>query len=116
MFTGRFENQKKDYRYSVQANFADCGEKAEIDPNATVYADFMKEEQEKRAVKATESPYTPAQSTQQDSAKPMLSPRETSEMALEADDTVTIPDSTENSERRRESRERVSNFANARVF
>ena len=116
MFTDRFEIQKKDYRYSAKVNFAECGEKVEIDPNATVYADFMKEEQEKKAVKAAESPHTLAQSTQQDSAKPTLSPRETSEMALEADDTVTIPDSTENSERRRESRERVSNFANARVF
>ena len=48
----------------------------------------MKEEQEKKTVKAAESPHTVAQSTQQDSAKPMLSPRETSEMALEADDTV----------------------------
>ena len=46
MFTDRFENRKKDYRYSAQANFAECGEKAEIDPNATVYADFMKEVQE----------------------------------------------------------------------
>ena len=77
---------------------------------------FMKEEQEKKAVKAAESPHTVAQSTQQDSAKPMLSPRETSEMALEADDTVTMPDSTENSETRHESKERVSNFANARAF
>ena len=76
----------------------------------------MKEEQEKKAVKAAESPHTVAQSTQQDSAKPTLSPRETSEMALEADDTVTMPGSTENSETRHESKERVSNFANARVF
>ena len=29
MFTDRFENQKKDYHYSAQANFAECGEKAE---------------------------------------------------------------------------------------
>lgn len=30
--------------------------------------------------------------------------------------TVTMPDSTENSEKSHESKERVSNFANARVF
>ena len=76
----------------------------------------MKDEQEKKAVKAAESPHTVAQSTQQDSANPTLSPRETSEMALEADDTVTMPDSAENSEKSHESKERVSNFSNARVF
>ena len=88
MFTDRFEIQKKDYNYSAQVNFAECREKVKIDPNATVCVDFMKEEQEKKAVKTAESPHTVAQSTQQDSAKPTLSPRETSEMALEADDTV----------------------------
>ena len=76
----------------------------------------MKEEQEKKAVKAAESPHTVALSTQQGSAKPTLSPRESCEIALEADDTVTMPDSTDNSETRHESKERVSNFANARVF
>ena len=84
MFTDRFEIQKKDYSYSAQVNFAECREKVKIDPNATVCVDFMKEEQEKKAVKAAESPHTVAQSTQQDSAKPTLSPRETSEIALEA--------------------------------
>lgn len=116
MFTNRFEVQKKDYSYSAQVNFAERGEKVEIDPNATVYADFMKEEQEKKAVKTTESPHTPAQSTQQDSANLTLSPREASEIALEAADTVTTPNSAENSEKSCESKERVSNFANARVF
>lgn len=90
MFTDRFEIQKKDYSYSAQVNFAECREKVKIDPNATVCVDFMKEEQEKKAVKAAESPHTVAQSTQQDSAKPTLSPRETSEIALEADDTVIL--------------------------
>ena len=83
MFTDRFEIQKKDYSYSAQVNFAECREKVKIDPNATVCVDFMKEEQEKKAVKAAESPHTVAQSTQQDSAKPTLSPREASEIALE---------------------------------
>lgn len=116
MFTDCFEVQKKDYSYSAQVNFAERGEKVEIDPNATVYADFMKEEQEKKAVKPAESPHTPAQSTQQDSANLTLSPREASEIALEDADTVTTPDSAENSEKSHESKERVSNFANARVF
>ena len=79
MFTDRFEIQKKDYSYSAQVNFAECREKVKIDPNATVCVDFMKEEQEKKAVKTAESPHTVAQSTQQDSAKPTLSPRETRE-------------------------------------
>lgn len=116
MFTDRFEVQKKDYSYSAQVNFAERGEKVEIDPNATVYADFMKEKQEKKAVKTAESPHTPAQSTQQDSANLTLSPREASEIALEDADTVTTPNSAENSEKSSESKERVSNFANARVF
>lgn len=116
MFTDRFEVQKKDYSYSAQVNFAERGEKAEIDPNATVYADFMKEQQEKKAVKTAESPHIPVQSTQQDSANLTLSPREASEIALEDADTVTTPDSAENSEKSHESKERVSNFANARVF
>ena len=116
MFTDRFEIQKKDYSYSAQVNFAECRDKVKIDPNATVCVDFMKEEQEKKAVKTAESPHTVAQSTQQDSAKPMLSPREASEIALEDADTVTTPDSAENSEKSHESNERVSNFANARVF
>ena len=116
MFTDRFEIQKKDYSYSAQVNFAECREKVKIDPNATVCVDFMKEEQEKKAVKAAESPHTVAQSTQQDSAKPTLSPREASEIALEDADAVTTPDSAENSEKSLESKERVSNFANARVF
>ena len=51
MFTDRFEIQKKDYSYSAQVNFAECREKVKIDPNATVCVDFMKEEQEKKAVK-----------------------------------------------------------------
>ena len=75
MFSDRFEIQKKDYSYSAQVNFAECREKVKIDPNATVCVDFMKEEQEKKAVKTAESPHTVAQSTQQDSAKPTLSPR-----------------------------------------
>ena len=116
MFTDRFEIQKKDYSYSAQVNFAECREKVKIDPNATVCVDFMKEEQEKKAVKAAESQHTVAQSTQQDSAKPTLSPREASVIALEDADTVTTPDSAENSEKSHESKERVSNFANARVF
>ena len=90
MFTDRFEIQKKDYSYSAQVNFAECREKVKIDPNATVCVDFMKEEQEKKAVKTAESPHTVAQSTQQDSAKPTLSPRETSEIALEADDKTVL--------------------------
>ena len=57
MFTDRFEIQKKDYSYSAQVNFAECREKVKIDPNATVCVDFMKEEQEKKAVKAAESPH-----------------------------------------------------------
>ena len=116
MFTDRFEIQKKDYSYSAQVNFAECREKVKIDPNATVCVDFMKEEQEKKAVKTAESPHTPVQSTQQDSTNLTLSPRETSEIALEDADTVTTPDSAENSEKSHESKERVSNFANARVF
>ena len=116
MFTDRFEVQKKDYSYSAQVNFAERGEKVEIDPNATVYADFMKEEQEKTAVKPAESPHKPVQSTQQDSANLTLSPREASEIALEDADTVTTPNNAENSEKSRESKERMSNFANARVF
>ena len=63
MFTDRFEIQKKDYSYSAQVNFAECREKVKIDPNATVCVDFMKEEQEKKAVKTAESPHTVAQST-----------------------------------------------------
>lgn len=116
MFTAHFKVQKKDYSYSAQVNFAERGEKVEIDPNATVYADFMKEKQEKKAVKTAESPHTPVQSTQQDSANLILSQRETSEIALEDADTVTMPDNAENSERSHENRARVSNFANARVF
>lgn len=90
MFTDRFEIQKKDYSYSAQVNFAECREKVKIDPNATVCVDFMKEEQEKKAVKTAESPHTVAQSTQQDSAKPMLSPREASEIALEDADMMSF--------------------------
>ena len=116
MFTDRFEIQKKNYNYSAQVNFAECREKVKIDPNATVCVEIIKHQHIKKTIKTAESPHTVAQSTQQDSAKPTLSPRETSEMALEADDTVTMPDSTENSETRHESKERVSNFANARVF
>ena len=59
MFTDRFEIQKKDYSYSAQVNFAECREKVKIDPNATVCVDFMKEEQEKKAVKTAESPPNP---------------------------------------------------------
>ena len=58
MFTDRFEIQKKDYSYSAQVNFAECREKVKIDPNATVCVDFMKEEQEKKAVKTAESPHS----------------------------------------------------------
>lgn len=32
MFTARFKVQKKDYSYSAQVNFAERGEKVEIDP------------------------------------------------------------------------------------
>lgn len=118
MFTDRFEIQKKDYSYSAQVNFAECREKVKIDPNATVCVDFMKEEQDKKAVKTAEmSAYSSTKYTQGQQQKPTLSPQEKqAEMALEADDTVTMPDSTENSETRHESKERVSNFANARIF
>lgn len=117
-FIDRFDFPVRDYTYKEAADFATCGEKVEIDPHAVIAVDFMKEatQEQTQAAKTAESPPTLAQSTQQHSVKPTLSPRETSEIALDDTPAVTMPDSTENSEKRHESKHSVSNFANARLF
>lgn len=114
----RFRFPARDYTYSAKVNFAECGEKVEVDPNAEIAVNFMREEQpkQKQPVKSAESPYTLTQSTQQDSAKPTLSPRETGEIALDDTPAVTMLDSAENSEIQHESKESVSNFAKAKLF
>lgn len=118
-YSDRFKFPPRVYAYSEKPDFSSCGEKVEIDPNAPVEVDFMREEEKHitaQPTKAAESMPTLAQSTQQHSAKPALSPRETSEIARCAAPAVTMPESTANGEIRRESKHSISNFANARLF
>ena len=70
----------------------------------------------RECAKQAESTAIPQQSPHEDSVNSTLSQRETSEIAVEDISAVTTTDSTENSEKRHESRQSKSNFANVSIL
>lgn len=109
----RFVVEQKEHIFSYAPDFANCKEEAEK-PTGAVMLDFLREPQ-----KPAESPCTLAETVCEDSANPLFSQRETGEIAQDDTPAITTPDSTENGEishESRQSKEHISNFANARLY
>ena len=109
----RFAVEKKEHIFSYAPDFANCKEKTAQQTGA-VMLDFLKEPQ-----KPAESPCELAETVCEDSANPPISQRETGEIAQDDTPAIVTPDNTENGEIRHESRqskEHISNFANARLY
>lgn len=105
----------KPHVFSYTANFARCREKQAEQPKNKVIEvlDFMSMPQ-----KAVESKPIFAETLHTDNANLPLSPRETSESALEDTPAIVTLDNEENSENSHESnkiKQPVSNFAKAKL-
>lgn len=108
----RFAVEKKEHIFSYTPDFANC-EKKSVDTGVTML-DFLKEPQ-----KPAESPCELAETVCEDSVNPPILQRENGEIAQDDTPAIATPDNAENGEIRHESRqskEHISNFANARLY